>query len=57
MTQELLNDQKNWEEHIEEWTKLGELYKNQAKSNTISDPMYFRYRCIQGLIDKTTYCN
>ena len=44
-----------YQEHLPEWRVLAEFCKSQAQISDISDPFYFRYRCIQGLIDKETY--
>lgn len=47
--------QKIRDEHMDEWEKYSELYKNMAKTESINDPFFYRHRCIQGLINDTTY--
>lgn len=42
-----------WADHIEEWTKLSNSYKEQALVKDISDPLFYRHTCIQDLISKT----
>jgi len=49
------DSEKIWEEHIEEWTKWSNFYKSEAKNKNIADPLFYRHRCIEGLINKTTY--
>lgn len=42
-------------DHTKEWQKIAERYLFLAKEESLSDPMYYRYRCINGLLDETTY--
>jgi len=42
------------EKHGDEWRELSKLYLNSAKVKDNSDPMYYRHRCIEGLLNGET---
>lgn len=42
-------------DHTKEWTKISKRYLEMASVKSISDPYYYRHRCIEGLLAGTTY--
>lgn len=46
---------KTEEAHLKEWKKISNEYKEQAKVKDPSDSLYYRHKCIEGLITGETW--
>jgi len=44
----------NLEKHRDEWETLSEIYLRNSAITNNSDPMYYRHRCIEGLLNGET---
>jgi len=54
MSKETTSTEDVLERHSEEWTKLSSTYLEQAVVKNNSDPLFYRHRCIEGLLTGTT---
>lgn len=41
-------------DHTKEWEKLSKFYAEKAKSQSKTDPFWYRHRCIEGLLSGIT---